>query len=78
VVGSDSGEIPNVIGTAGVIFPEGDSAALRQQLQRLLDRPADRDALGAAGRTRALHHYTMAAVAQETVAFYERLYALCK
>ncbi len=77
VVGSDSGEIPNVIGEAGAIFPEGDVTALRQQIQQLIDNPAHRHALGAAGRTRVLHNYTMAAVAEETVALYEQLAALC-
>ena len=39
VVGSDSGEIPNVIGDAGLVFPEDDVEALAQQLQRLSDEP---------------------------------------
>lgn len=77
VVGSDSGEIPHVIGEAGVIFPEGDVTALRQQLQQLIDQPTRRHALGAAGRTRVLHTYTMAAIAEETVALYQELAALC-
>src|SRR4029078_4543437 len=29
VIGSDSGEIPNVIGDAGLVAPEGDATALR-------------------------------------------------
>lgn len=35
VVGSRSGEIPNVIGNAGLIFPEGDTKKLAEQLKRL-------------------------------------------
>lgn len=35
VVGSDSGEIPRVIGEAGLIYPEGDIAALTERLGRL-------------------------------------------
>ena len=31
VVGSDSGEIPHVIGDAGLVTPEGDAAALRRR-----------------------------------------------
>ncbi|MCB0126898.1 MAG: glycosyltransferase family 4 protein, partial [Caldilineaceae bacterium] len=78
VVGSDSGEIPNVIGEAGVVVPEKNVEQLRVQLQGLLDNAPRRYQLGAAGRTRVLHNYTMAAVAEATLDCYERLYALCK
>jgi len=37
LVGSDSGEIPNVVGDAGVIVPEGDVAAWADALTRLGD-----------------------------------------
>ena len=39
-VGSDSGEIPHVIGPAGLTFPEGDAAALADALRRLQADPA--------------------------------------
>jgi glycosyltransferase involved in cell wall biosynthesis len=47
VVGSDSGEIPWLIGLTGggLCFPEGDAHALAQQLQRLRDDPALRERL---------------------------------
>ena len=35
VIGSDSGEIPHVIGDAGLVFPEGDAQALASHLLRL-------------------------------------------
>ncbi len=73
VVGSNSGEIPNVIGDAGLIFPEDNVTALSALLQQLLDQPGWRQQLGAAGRTRALQHYTMAAIAEQTVGVYRRL-----
>jgi phosphatidylinositol alpha-mannosyltransferase len=38
---------------AGVLFPAGDAAALADRLGELLDDPARRAALGAAGRLRA-------------------------
>ncbi len=70
VLGSDSGEIPHVIGSAGVIFPEGDVEALRSQLQRLMQDRAARRCLAAAGRERVLAQYTMAEIARQTVAAY--------
>ena len=77
VIGSDSGAIPGVIGEAGLIFPEGDAAALTERLQRL-QRDADlRRQLARAGRERALRHYTHAAVAQATVEVYRSLKASC-
>jgi glycosyltransferase involved in cell wall biosynthesis len=73
VVGSDSGEIPHVVGPAGLIFPEGDADALGCRLQQLLDDPARRAALGCAGRARVLAEYTMARVAAHTVEIYRRI-----
>lgn len=75
VVGSDSGEIPNVIGDAGFTFPEGDVVALRQRLQKLLDDKELRQEIGRAGRRRVLAHYTQAQVAAQTVAVYRDLMA---
>ena len=73
VLGSDSGEIPHVIGKAGLIFPEGDGAALRDRLQQLLDNPDYRAGLGRQGHERALQHYTNTALAREQLAFYQQL-----
>ncbi len=73
VVGSDSGEIPNVIGDAGLIFPEGDEEALRRHLQQLIQRPEWRDELGRRGRQRVLSHYTQAQIAAQTVAVYRQI-----
>jgi glycosyltransferase involved in cell wall biosynthesis len=73
VVGSDSGEIPNVIGDAGFIFPEGDVVALRQRLQQLMLEPALRRETACAGRRRVLERYTQARIAAQTVAVYRDL-----
>lgn len=70
VVGSDSGEIPNVIGDAGLTFPEGDVAALTTQLGRLLADPALLAHYSSAGRQRVLDNYTQRQVAARTVALY--------
>jgi glycosyltransferase involved in cell wall biosynthesis len=73
VVGSDCGEIPNVVGEAGLIFPEEDTEALRECLMRLmcdLDLWAD---LARRGRERVLAHFTQAQIAAQTVAVYREL-----
>lgn len=70
VVGSDSGEIPHVIGEAGRIVPEGNAAALGQVLGTLLAEPDTRSALGRAGRARVEAHFTQQAIAQRTVQLY--------
>lgn len=72
VVGSDSGEIPWVIGDAGVIFPEGDVPALAAALQGLIDDGQHRRELAERGRARVLGHFTMAQIAAETVAVYRQ------
>jgi glycosyltransferase involved in cell wall biosynthesis len=76
VVGSDSGEIPNVIGDGGLIFAESDTDALRGCLQRLADDASARRRLGEQGRRRVLANYTMRHVAEQTLAVYERLLLL--
>jgi glycosyltransferase involved in cell wall biosynthesis len=52
VVGSDSGEIPWLIGLTGggLVFPEGDREALAERLARLRDSPALRERLAVSGR----------------------------
>jgi glycosyltransferase involved in cell wall biosynthesis len=73
VVGSDSGEIPHVIGDAGLVFAEGDVDALRAHLQFLMDTPAQRIRLAKAGRARVVDRFTMRHVAVQTVALYQRV-----
>lgn len=73
VVGSDCGEIPHVIGEAGLVFPEGDATALRQALARLMADPALRADLARRGRQRVLAHFTQARLAAQTVAVYRAL-----
>jgi len=73
VVGSSSGEIPEVVGQAGFIFPEGDAGALAQLLERLAVHAPMRSQMATAGRDRALERYTHRAVAQATVEVYRQL-----
>jgi glycosyltransferase involved in cell wall biosynthesis len=70
VVGSDSGAIPSVIGEAGVIVREGDSAALTRAFVTLRDDPAEYARLAILGRQRAEANFTHRAVAEATVNVY--------
>lgn len=65
VVGSDSGAISDVIGDAGLIFPEGNVSALAACLQRLHDNPALRCELAERGRQRALERFSTSALADQ-------------
>ncbi len=71
VIGSSSGEIPNVIGDAGLIFKEGDSASLAQSIQTLLNNSDQRSQLAKQGRERVLAHFTQNQIAQATVEVYQ-------
>lgn len=64
VIGSSSAAIPDVIGDAGIIYPEGDIAALAGALRRVADDPALRNDLGRRGRERVLAQFTQAAIAR--------------
>jgi glycosyltransferase involved in cell wall biosynthesis len=63
VVGSDSGEIPWLIGLTegGLVFPEGDRDALRERLSRLRAAPELRAQLAAAGRATVERLFTVSA-----------------
>lgn len=76
VIGSDSGEIPNVIGDSGLTFPEGDAHALATQLQSLIDNRNYAKGLGRAGRARVLERYTQRQIASATRDVYHRVMEL--
>jgi glycosyltransferase involved in cell wall biosynthesis len=73
VIGSASGAIPEVIGQAGIIVPEGDAAALTAALARLQHDPPLRHTYGTQGRQRVLDHFTQERVAAATVRVYQAL-----
>ena len=73
VVGSDCGEIPSVIGDAGLIFPEGDEGALGERLANLMRNPELWETLARRGRERVLACFTQAQIAAQTVAVYREL-----
>ncbi len=73
VIGSDSGEIPHVIGNAGLVFPEANIPALKGCLQKLITEPDLCKNLGKQGRNRAPAHYTNRVLAQRQLSFYRQL-----
>ncbi len=73
VIGSDSGEIPHVIGDAGLVFPEGNVEALKGCLVQLMEQPELAQKLSKLGYQRALDRYTNTALAGELLAFYQSL-----
>ncbi len=73
VIGSDSGAIPDVIGDAGLITPEGDAAALTEAIRRVRDDATLRADLAAKGRARVLERFTHAQVAADTVEVYRMM-----
>lgn len=73
VIGSDSGEIPNVIGDTGLIFREGDIAALENSLRQMIEQPALCQKLAELGYNRAMSEYTNKALAKSLLDFYQEL-----
>lgn len=55
----------------GLVVPPGDTAALREALERLLSNPGLRERLGAAAREKALASFAWSAATAATVAVYE-------
>jgi len=70
VIGSTCGEIPNVIGNAGLILPEGDAAALCDGLRALQHDPSLRRDLAQRGRQRVLDRFTQEQIARQTYEVY--------
>ena len=73
VIGTNCGEIPNVLGNAGIVVPENDLAALRAAIEILRADSAQRAAIGARGRARVLELYTHKRIAAETHAIYREI-----
>lgn len=73
VVGSDCGAIPEVIGSSGFVFPEGDSGALADHLRRLRSSPQLRQEFGRRGRDWALASHDLSLRARQILDFYREL-----
>src|SRR5260370_35099434 len=73
VIGSRSGEIPHVIGDAGLLFQEGNVQELASCVRQLLDDPALSAQLAAKGRQRVLEHYTQERIARQMYEVYTEM-----
>ena len=72
VIGSTCGAIPEVIGDAGLVFPEGDAGALAGALKQLLSDEGLRERLALAGLER-VEQYSWERVAEKTYALYQQV-----
>lgn len=72
---TSSGVLPETVGDAGLVAPENDPAALAPLLLRLLEAPAERAALAAAARRRAVTHYSHETLARQTRSFWDSVVA---
>ncbi len=73
VIGSSSGEIPYVIGDAGLIFPESNAQELAACVRRLLNDPELYASLARRGRQRVLENYTQERIAKQTYEAYQEM-----
>lgn len=65
IIGSDSGAIPEVIGSAGLIVPEGNVQSLSQAIEQLAASPETLRRLSLQGRLRYDNEFSMSAYADK-------------
>jgi len=73
VVASRSGEIPHVVGDAGLLVDEADVPGWTDAIDRLLGDPMGRSDLSARGLARAHERYAWPVVARAHLAFFEEV-----
>ncbi len=73
VIGSSSGEIPNVIGRDDLVFPEEDANALAAILSRSIADVQWREEIGIYGITRVQQLYTHERIAQRLVSLWQKI-----
>ena len=76
VVATTGGALPEVVGAheeTGLLVPPDDPGALAQAIGRLMDEPALRARLGAAGRRRVMSRFTWQVTARGTAECYQAL-----
>lgn len=73
VIGSNSGAIPEVVGEAGLIVPEGDPQRLAEAIRTLSAAPEMGEEMGTIGRRQVEQKYTWERVARQMHAIYGSL-----
>jgi glycosyltransferase involved in cell wall biosynthesis len=75
VVATRVGGVPELVvdGETGLLVPEGDPPGLAAALQRMVDDPALRARLGAAGRARVERHFRLDTFVEAHLALYRRV-----
>ncbi|PYS68253.1 MAG: hypothetical protein DMF69_20760 [Acidobacteria bacterium] len=73
VIGSTCGAIPEVIGEAGLAFPEGDGALLADAIKRLLGDEEMKARFSKLGRARVEENYSWDRVGRMTYALYQHV-----
>lgn len=73
VVGSDSGAIPEIIGTAGLIVQEGNSEALAEAVRTVIFNREARERFRQHGLQRAHQELSVKAMAERLLDFYRRV-----
>jgi len=73
VIGSTCGAIPEVIGDAGLVFPESDSSALAAAIKQVLADTGLRQRLAMLGRARVEQNYSWEVVAGKTFEFFQQV-----
>ena len=75
VVGSTGGQIPNVIGNAGLIFKQKNENELSICLKKLMNDDSLRKRLGQSGYERFRANYSYEIIADKTYSFWRRMNA---
>jgi glycosyltransferase involved in cell wall biosynthesis len=75
VIGSDSGAIAEVIGQAGIVFPERNVSALADAIKQLHGDPQRRAHFGELGRKQVLEKFTWQRVAERMRHIYRKVLA---
>ena len=70
-IGSNSGEIPNVIGREDLVFPEEDASLLSDILARSIEDPQWRQNAGLYGLERVHQLYSHDRIAQRSIALWQ-------
>jgi glycosyltransferase involved in cell wall biosynthesis len=75
VIGSTCGAIPEVIGDAGLVVPEGDVDALAEALRKMISDESLRAPLAKAGRERVVRLYSWDKVGDDTYQLFREVLA---